>query len=313
MTYSSNSAQNNTCVSRLLLSTNLVANGIRSSPAASCDHFIALARAKPHCPGVMALDSDGGGSMRHESDALLPQKPRQRTGSGVSSGSQGGGSAGDPLVSSPAFDVGRLPHRWRTRHGVFFKGKDLVHEVSFSCFYHHDTRNQVLHLASLAFVLFGLFLFLLLIPLPAPLPAPVSFPLLPAAFAMAYVIYYATLDPATAGAWGVAFAALVAASFQLRVSSVGVACGGEGRGGVFDSCSVYVTVAGLCVSTVVLQLVGHIVWERRLPAFRGFEAAVLTPFFLGLNVLFWLGFQRDVRAAVYGLAPMWAGTERRTF
>ena len=81
---------------------------------------------------------------------------------------------------------GLAPH-WTSRTSRFFRGKNLVHEVSFSCFYHHDTRNQVLHLASLAFILFGAFSLALLVPLPEPLPAPTTAPLLPLALALAYL------------------------------------------------------------------------------------------------------------------------------
>ena len=218
-----------------------------------------------------------------------------------------------PAAADPDAVTRDLAAHWTSRTSRFFRGKNLVHEVSFSCFYHHDTRNQVLHLASLAFILFGVHSLLLLVPMPAPLPAPTAVPLLPLVLALVYLGYFATLDTATACAWAVLLAATVGAAFEFRRSGVGRACMAPDGGAGTGTCAGYASVAVAAVVTIVSQLVGHVVFERRLPAFRLYEAAVLTPFFLVLQVLFWCGFKPDVRRAVYALAPQWAGTERRTF
>ena len=210
-----------------------------------------------------------------------------------------------------------MPRRFLTRTGRFFRGKNLLEELSFSCFYHNTVPNQLLHLCSVVLVLFGLFAFLLLIPLPTPLPAPTAFPLLPALFAAVYIVYFFTLDPPTAGVWTALFAALVAAAFAFRTSTTpGATCHPTTTTTTTSStssCTTYCITAAVCVATITAQLVGHVVWERRLPAFRAFEAVVITPFFLVMNVLFWCGALPSVRRAVYGLAPQWGGTEKHVF
>ena len=63
----------------------------------------------------------------------------------------------------------------------------------------------------------------------------------------------------------------------------------------------------------LLQILGHVVFEGRFPAFRFFEAAVTTPFFLFMNTCFWLGYKPQLRDTIYAKSIQWKGTERRKF
>jgi len=58
--------------------------------------------------------------------------------------------------------------------------------------------------------------------------------------------------------------------------------------------------------SLALQIVGHWIFEGRIPAFRGFEAFVTTPFFIALNTLFWFGYKPELRAEIYRKASEWA-------
>jgi hypothetical protein len=86
---------------------------------------------------------------------------------------------------------------------------------------------------------------------------------------------------------------------------------------------------GFNVSLVLLlvlppfMLLGHIVWEKSLPAFRAFEGVYLqtfltsalytTPFFLVLTMLCPTSYQSQLKKQVFALSSKWKGTERRTF
>jgi uncharacterized membrane protein YGL010W len=62
---------------------------------------------------------------------------------------------------------------------------------------------------------------------------------------------------------------------------------------------------------LLFQLIGHVVYEGRLPAFRLFEAFSTTPVLMVLVVLDRLvGYRRSELRTVRDRFAMWTGTER---
>lgn len=185
--------------------------------------------------------------------------------------------------------------------GVF--SDEFVDELSFSYYYHSHTANQLLHALSVPLVYAGI-LFAVWAAF-GPYGSHASL-----IFISAYVFRFATWDAAAGIAWLLLslaahaflhrqYAALAAAAASTPILS-----------------AVPLPLLGVLFSLLCLlaQLLGHVVFEKRLPAFRLFEAAVLTPFLCVLLILFWSsGYRSACIAKTKSVAPKWKGTERHIF
>ena len=168
----------------------------------------------------------------------------------------------------------RLKHSSR----LFHEQGTLLHELQFIHKYHHDPRNQALHICT---TWIGLSCILLILTDLGIWPA--------AAFIAAfYIAYYAFLDILVATLWSALFSisALIIALWDRP-----------------DSIHQILIIAMSVVAVVAfsLQGLGHLIFEKALPAFRAFEFLVTTPFFLGY-VLGWALFgTKRFRPEVYTL------------
>ena len=62
-----------------------------------------------------------------------------------------------------------------------------------------------------------------------------------------------------------------------------------------------------------LQLLGHVVYERRLPAFRAFEALITTPLLMTIIMMNSFGMFKDVMEEVIDRSKQWKTWKQRTF
>jgi len=62
----------------------------------------------------------------------------------------------------------------------------------------------------------------------------------------------------------------------------------------------------------ISQILGHIIWEKKSPAFRLFEAFVTTPFFILLDLLFDLfDYKPSLRQEIERRKSKWIGAEHK--
>eukprot|EP01136_Pigoraptor_vietnamica_P023978 Opistho-1_new@76566 len=194
-------------------------------------------------------------------------------------------------------DMGSVDAPWalRRRSKLFKDASNLFDEMSFVYYYHSHAVNQALHLTTTLSIFLGIFC---LLALPDPL-RPGGVPVLSVAFACIYVAYYLTLHVPVALSFAAVFAGL------LYVASY--------AGPRLEAYPDGLYIAGATVVCASLQGVGHVIFERRLPAFRLFEFAVTTPFTLMLLFLMACGYAPRLRDAVRVRSEKWVGTERRKF
>jgi uncharacterized membrane protein YGL010W len=153
----------------------------------------------------------------------------------------------------------RLEHQSRFYH----EGRTLLHELKFIHHYHRDRRNQILHLITTWLALTLILLLLLIIIGPEPT---ILLPLL-------YIGYFIFLDPYAGAIWTLLFSISLSIDFAcwyfIRID--------------YRLCWTELS-SFICALVIIVSLsmqgFGHLVFEHSLPAFRLFEFAVTTPFFL---------------------------------
>uniref|UniRef100_A0A7S3D658 Uncharacterized protein n=1 Tax=Palpitomonas bilix TaxID=652834 RepID=A0A7S3D658_9EUKA len=188
-----------------------------------------------------------------------------------------------------------------------FKGKNLMEELQFIYYYHSTKGNQFFHLVSFPVAFWGFLSLLAIIPARPLLGVGVaplfgdSVPILPLVPILFYVVFYAVIDLLVSFLWLVVFGALFICS-EAFVNLSGLSVGEVGGIG-----------AGVMVSFLLLQLLGHVIFEKRLPAFRIFEFLVTTPYFLMFILATRLGYRKRVRAIIAEGSAKYKGTERRVF
>eukprot|EP01012_Entosiphon_sulcatum_P051653 TRINITY_DN7093_c0_g1_i1.p1 TRINITY_DN7093_c0_g1~~TRINITY_DN7093_c0_g1_i1.p1 ORF type:complete len:209 (+),score=32.91 TRINITY_DN7093_c0_g1_i1:22-627(+) len=178
--------------------------------------------------------------------------------------------------------------------GPHFKKQNLLDDLSFSCYYHFTRTNQILHLCTLPVAWFGIFTLL-------HVADPTGF--LGLILAVIYPFHLMRLHAVGGCFWAVLLTVALASSY-LFLHSVGAECTESGR------CGLAYGVALACLSALLLQVLGHVAFEKRLPAFRIYEAVFTTPLFLALCVFFRAGWFRSLRDAINSRAPQWKGSER---
>jgi uncharacterized membrane protein YGL010W len=171
-----------------------------------------------------------------------------------------------------------------------FKGATLDEELSFVRYFHNHPANVALHLLGFPLVALGLCLLLgydtvhgvrLYVPLAA-----------------AWLLAFAMLDVTVAVAWTAVFAGLHHVVLAIHTHAPE---------------EVPELAVGAMVLGVAAQGVGHIRYDRSLPAFRVFEAIFTTPFYVMLAALFGLGYRRAWRTRLVAATRLWRGSERRVF
>jgi uncharacterized membrane protein YGL010W len=175
---------------------------------------------------------------------------------------------------------------------VFADGGSLLDDLSFSFYFHSQLSNQALHFVSLLLIFTSLCVGLAFAWSPAGVPV----------LALAVFVPYASLLIYLEFVAGTAFALWFAAS--LSVAHFALPLGPDAWG----------VAVGLIITMPPLQLLGHVVVERRLPAFRAFEALVTTPLFLMLLFLNAFGlYDRAVVREIRARSVRWRTWRQRTF
>lgn len=190
--------------------------------------------------------------------------------------------------------VGALPARFERRWSAFADGGAFIDDLSFSYYFHSQWTNQALHLVSLLAIFASLAIVLAFAWLPA------GVPVIGLAILTSYAILLIYLEFVAGIAYAAWFAAaLVASHFLVAFGDVA-----------------WATAVALLVVMPPMQLIGHVVVERRLPAFRPFEALVTTPIFLMIFALNGLGlglYDAAVVAQIKARSRKWTGWKQRTF
>lgn len=167
----------------------------------------------------------------------------------------------------------------------------LIDDLSFSYYFHSQDSNQFLHLTSILLIFFSLAIALAFV------WAPAGVPVVGIAFFVVYASIMITMEYVSGLAYAAWFAAsLTAAPFFLQFGQ-----------------SAWIPALVAVVVLPLMQLVGHVCIERRLPAFRLFEATLTTPLFLMIRALSLFGAFPVVMAEIKKRSARWNSWPQRTF
>jgi uncharacterized membrane protein YGL010W len=171
-----------------------------------------------------------------------------------------------------------------------FKGSTLDEELGFVRYFHNHPINVALHLLGFPLLLFALFLLLGYDPVAGlPMYAPLV---------VLWVLGFLMLDVTVGVCWAAVFAGLHHAVVTIHARAPEDVA----------EIALLAAIAGL-----VAQGVGHVRYDRSLPAFRLFEAFFTTPFYVMLAALFALGYRREWRTRLVAQTRLWRGSEKRIF
>lgn len=186
-------------------------------------------------------------------------------------------------------------HVFCVRNGLF-KGKDLIEELAFVRYFHHNHINVVLHILGFHLLLVG---FLLLLYLISPLH------LLDIYFILCYTAGMVLMDD---------FGGVCPTSAVILLLCAGVA---RCTGSYCSSPGLAASIAALlAASSAVLQFYGHIYCDKSQPAFRVFEAFFTTPYYLHLYIcckVYKSKANAKKMEQVVKKTMMWRGSERVTY
>jgi uncharacterized membrane protein YGL010W len=185
-----------------------------------------------------------------------------------------------------------LPKRFLKSWPRVFADKGmLIDDLSFSYYFHSQDSNQFLHLTSILLIFFSLAIALAFV------WAPAGVPVVGIAFFVVYASIMITMEYVSGLAYAAWFAAsLTAAPFFLQFGQ-----------------SAWIPALVAVVVLPLMQLVGHVCIERRLPAFRLFEATLTTPLFLMIRALSLFGAFPVVMAEIKKRSARWNSWPQRTF
>jgi uncharacterized membrane protein YGL010W len=187
----------------------------------------------------------------------------------------------------------------------FFVGNDhnLLDELSFIYAYHSRSKNQILHCVSVAIVFFS---FILLLSALSQVSDSLhisergkEWPILPLFFIIGYLGFYLFLDFVT----GLAFTLFMVLSYLLS-ATVLIPMANE-KLTHSDQIVCWVVLTFVTILSLSIQGMGHLVFEKRFPAFRIFEFLVTTPFCMMLIVLAKFGYMVDVVQDIRELSGQW--------
>lgn len=194
-----------------------------------------------------------------------------------------------PLLANTSDNV---PARFLKSWPVFAERGTLIDDLSFSYYFHSQDANQWLHFFSLLAIYVALAVALTFAYAPGGVPV----------VAIVVFVPYAGTLIAMEVVTGLFFAAWFSLALVVAVVLLDVG----------DPTALYVAIATLIVMPP-MQLVGHVCVERRLPAFRPFEALFTTPAFLMIRTLSLFGAFPRVMAEIKQRSQRWRSWRQRTF
>ena len=167
-----------------------------------------------------------------------------------------------------------------------FAGESLADELAFIRHFHHHPRNLLLHHLGFPLTLLGALV----------LASSVSIAGVPGhvVLAVLYTLGFLALDRLVGLGYALVFVLLGGAVSWIRARGGGWPIG-----------------LGLLLTGGATQVLGHVIYERALPAFRAFEALFTTPFYLLLTIYMRLGYRPGLEREIEALRPRWAGAGRR--
>jgi len=166
---------------------------------------------------------------------------------------------------------------------IFLKqGNNLAEELSFVHFFHSEWRNFTLHL------LFTPLVFATLMG-----PFINAFPSTPIFFSVIWGLIYLTWDPIVSIIWIVIFNLIGIYLPNFTQSSQSL---------------ITFEIIGLLVPLIAQVFVGHVMFQKRKPAFDVYEAFVTTPFYLILRTLSLFGYRSSLLQEVNQLSQKWSST-----
>jgi uncharacterized membrane protein YGL010W len=232
---------------------------------------------------------------------------------GYSAGSKHLPRVNTNILTGKRFNIllSALQHSMRFRSPFFIECDTLLSDLSFSYYFHSTLYNQLFHLFSLLLVIPCIMTLLCYISYPA------TIPIIAAILVALYTTIYIQWDFWTGLLWFLynIIWIILAQSYTIQTFLLDSDTDTDSDSDS-TSTSYNMTVVLLCCMIPVLlliQLIGHIVFEGKLPAFRYTEAVLTTPFFLFLNALFWCGYKPLLRDAIHERGPQWITWDRRHY
>jgi uncharacterized membrane protein YGL010W len=166
---------------------------------------------------------------------------------------------------------------------------DLERHLVFYGAYHHNPKNQAIHMIGVPLILFSSFCLATntgpLIWLPTYLTIPNLEPNLGTIAALVWGGLYVLLEPVAGTALAVLCLAGTAACSSIR----------DANPSLTNQWAI-----GINIGSWILQFIGHGVFEGRAPALLDnlFQAIFLAPLFVWLEILFKLGYRAELKARV---------------
>jgi uncharacterized membrane protein YGL010W len=166
---------------------------------------------------------------------------------------------------------------------------DLEKHLTFYGAYHHNPKNQALHMIGIPLIMFSGFCLATntgaLLPLPSYLTIPDLEPNLGTLAALTWGGLYVLLEPVAGTALAIICLVGTAACNSLRQDNPGL---------------VNKVAIAVNVFSWIIQFVGHGVFEGRAPALLDnlVQAVFLAPLFVWLEFLFKLGYRAELKARV---------------
>ena len=154
----------------------------------------------------------------------------------------------------------------------FFKGRTLESEFGFVNYYHSQPMNRALHTCAIPLLIFGILTMTYSIDYH-----------LSILFSIAYCVVVFLFDSKTALAYILLFSALFC---SMIISS------SQNHPSIFSGFVIF-------FSGLILQGLGHYIFQQSAPAFRSFEAIFTTPVFLMMYLItdhkspFWKNVQNE--------------------
>lgn len=159
----------------------------------------------------------------------------------------------------------------------------FAQEMAFYSAYHQERRNILIHVFGVPMISFTLLLVMSWVPLFAVAGFTVTLAMV---FAVAVLLYYATLDIPLALATALVFGLLLALAHALSLR--------------VDSATGWLIFAVAQVLGWGAQFYGHFIFEKDRPALFDnlFQALVSAPLFVVADVFFELGLRKELEAQV---------------
>jgi len=181
-----------------------------------------------------------------------------------------------------------IPKSYITTTNRFFKGGNLLDELSFVCYYHKTFPNQLLHLIGIT----GFYLFIFAAFSFSSIKVINGISAISILFLFCGIGYHFKLDYNVGLFESIVLTTVMILAERLTPQLVSS-----------HNASVLYMLAPACFG---IQLLGHVIFEGRFPAFRPFEAVQTTPFFLFLNIFFWFGYKPELRKKIYEMSTKWS-------